>query len=100
MDDDILFAKYLHLVWWISCKKSVKPNTKTMGRGSGEVLPRKAVGLKRKAMLREYVVRMACILLQHISTHGFCVVDDFIGSKAGSLLLEEISAQTPATAIR
>merc|ERR1712102_186836 len=40
-------------------------------------------------------VKLAMILLEHISNHGFCVVDNFLGGQAGSLLLEEISAPNP-----
>merc|ERR1712107_902019 len=43
----------------------------------------------------EYVVKLAMILLEHISNHGFCLVDNFLGGQTGSLLLEEISAPNP-----
>ena len=77
-----------------------------MGRGGQEVLKMddilacKALPLgksqpQRQAMVREYVVKLAMILLEHISNHGFCVVDNFLGGQAGSLLLEEISAPNP-----
>jgi hypothetical protein len=48
--------------------------------------------LERQAMMKDYVVKLAMVLLEHVSTHGFCVVDNFMGLEAGSLLLQEISA--------
>ena len=81
-------------------------NNIKMGRGGQEVLkmddilackalPLGKSQLQRQAMVREYVVKLAMILLEHISNHGFCVVDNFLGGQAGSLLLEEISAPNP-----
>jgi len=78
-----------------------------MGRGGQEVLkmddilaskalPLGKSQMQRQAMVREYVVKLAMILLEHISNHGFCVVDNFLGDQAGSLLLEEISAPNPS----
>merc|ERR1712130_264393 len=83
----------------------VRPNTNNnikMGRGGQEVLkmddilaskalPLGKSQMQRQAMVREYVVKLAMILLEHISNHGFCGVDNFLGGQAGSLLLEEIS---------
>merc|ERR1712156_743420 len=81
-------------------------NNIKMGRGGQEVLkmddilackalPLGKSQLQRQAMVREYVVKLAMILLEHISNHGFCVVDNFLGGQAGSLLFEEISAPNP-----
>jgi len=91
------------------CQQRVRPNTNNnikMGRGGQEVLkmddilaskalPLGKSQMQRQAMVREYVVKLAMILLEHISNHGFCVVDNFLGGQAGSLLLEEISAPNP-----
>jgi len=78
-----------------------------MGRGSqeivkmGEFMPKPlAPGkeqLERQAMVRDYVCKLAVVLLGHVTTHGFCVVDNFLGAEAASLLLEEISAPNPYT---
>ena len=91
-----------------SCEERACPNKNNikMGRGGQEVLkmddilackalPQGKSQLQRQAMVREYVVKLAMILLEHISNHGFCVVDNFLGGQAGSLLLEEISAPNP-----
>merc|ERR1712012_888842 len=91
-----------------SCEERACPNKNNikMGRGGQEVLkmddilackalPLGKSQLQRQAMVREYVVKLAMILLEHISNHGFCVVDNFLGGQAGSLLLEEISAPNP-----
>jgi len=53
--------------------------------------------LVRQAMVRDYVTKLAVVLLEHLSTHGFCVVDNFLGCEAGSLLLEEVEAPNPYT---
>merc|ERR1712152_20761 len=91
-----------------SCEERACPNKNNikMGRGGQEVLkmddilackalPLGKSQLQRQAMVREYVVKLAMILLEHISNHGFCVVDNFLGAEAGSLLLEEISVPNP-----
>merc|ERR1712209_86568 len=75
-----------------SCEERVRPNKNNikMGRGGQEVLkmddilackalPLGKSQLQRQAMVREYVVKLAMILLEHISNHGFCVVDNFLG---------------------
>merc|ERR1712130_849830 len=87
-----------------SCQQRVRPNTNnniTMGRGGQEVLkmddilaskalPLGKSQMQRQAMVREYVVKLAMILLEHISNHGFCVVDNFLGAQAGSHLLDSV----------
>merc|ERR1712055_676372 len=90
------------------CEERACPNKNNikMGRGGQEVLkmddilackalPLGKSQLQRQAMVREYVVKLAMILLEHISNHGFCIVDNFLGGQAGSLLLEEISQPNP-----
>jgi len=78
-----------------------------MGRGSQEIV-NKAILMKteknpgkeqleRQAMVREYVCKLAMVLMGHVATHGFCVVDNFLGAEAASLLLEEISVSNPYT---
>ena len=78
-----------------------------MGRGSQEIV-NKAILMKteknpgkeqleRQAMVREYVCKLAMVLMGHVATHGFCVVDNFLGAEAASLLLEEISVTNPYT---
>merc|ERR1712020_387286 len=91
-----------------SCEERARPNKNNikMGRGGQEVLkmddilaskalPLGKSQMQRQAMVREYVAKLAMILLEHISNHGFCVVDNFLGGQAGSLLLEEVSAPNP-----
>merc|ERR1712212_526407 len=84
------------------CQQRVRPNNNIkMGRGGQEVLkmddilaskalPLGKSQMQRQAMVREYVVKLAMILLEHISNHGFCVVDNFLGGRAGSHLLDAV----------
>ena len=51
--------------------------------------------VQRQAAVREYVAKLALVLLEHVTNHGFCVVDNFLGLEAGSLLLEEVSSPSP-----
>jgi len=62
---------------------------------ANKALPLGKSQMDRQALVKEYVVKLAMILLEHISNHGFCVVDNFLGGQAGSLLLEEISTPNP-----
>lgn len=88
-------------------KSEGNSSTASMGRGSQEVMKMDEVSYKceapgkaqlaRQAMVREYVCKLAVVLLEHVSIHGFCVVDNFLGAEAGSLLLDEISAPNPYT---
>merc|ERR1712018_466948 len=75
--------------------KRVRPNNNnniTMGRGGQEILkmddilaskalPLGKSQMQRQAMVREYVVKLTMILLEHISNHGFSVVDNFLAAR-------------------
>ena len=51
--------------------------------------------VQRQAAVREYVAKLALVLLEHLTNHGFCVADNFLGLEAASLLLEEVAGPSP-----
>merc|ERR1712226_1267820 len=61
---------------------------------ANKALPLGKSQMDRQALVKEYVVKLAMILLEHISNHGFCVVDNFLGVRQGLSSLRRSLLQT------